>query len=128
MDRAVRLAPDDIAVLIPRAATLLRLAEAPAFAARAPGWIEAAVAGYEHALGLEAPRFAQRPEHARGELLAGMAEGLDRLGRTAPSREYLRRIVTDVPSTIYSTRAEAWLSSPAGPGRPRLTCIGCHME
>ncbi len=128
MDRAVRLAPDDIAVLVPRAATLMRLAEAPALADRAPAWLEAAVANYEHALALEGARFAQRPEHARGELLAGIAEGLDRLGRTGQSRDYLRRIVTDVPNSTYSTRAEAWLSGPAGPARPKLSCVGCHME
>jgi len=128
MDRAVRLAPDDIAVLIPRGATLLRLSEVPAFAARAPGWVDAALANYRHALALKGPRFSERPEHARGELLAGIAEGLDRLGRTAESRDYLRRIVTDVPNSEYSRSARAWLSSAAGGARPRLTCVGCHME
>jgi tetratricopeptide (TPR) repeat protein len=128
MDRAVRLAPDDITVLIPRGATLLRLAETPAFAPRAAGWLDAAVANYRHALALEGARFDRRPEHARGELLGGIAEGLDRLGKTAEARDVLRRIVADVPSSIYSTRAEAWLTTqPAGP-RPRLTCVGCHGD
>ena len=80
MDRAVRLAPDDIAILIPRGATLLRLAEAAAFAPRAPGWLDAAVASYRHALALEGARFDQRPEHVRGELLGGIAEGLEIAG------------------------------------------------
>jgi hypothetical protein len=128
MERASRLAPDDPAVLIPRAVTLGRLAEVPAFAARATRWIEAAVASYQRTLALQAPRFAERSEHARGELLAGIAAGLDHLGKTSASREYLRRIVTDVPSSIYSTRAEAWLSGPDGAARPQLTCVGCHME
>jgi hypothetical protein len=44
------------------------------------------------------------------------------------SREYLRRIVTDVPSSIHPTRAEAWLPGADGAARPQLTCVGCHME
>ena len=128
MDRAVRLAPDDIAILIPRGATLLRLAEAAAFATRAPGWLDAAVANYRHALALEGARFDQRPEHARGELLGGIAEGLDRLGKTAEARDVLRRIVTDVPNSVYATRALVWLSSPPAGSRPRLTCVGCHGD
>ena len=61
-------------------------------------------------------------------LLAGIASGLDRLGRTSAPRDHPRRIVIDVPGSPCATRAEAWLSGSDGAPRPQLTCVGCHTE
>ena len=128
MDAGARLAPTDIAVLVVRAAVLTRLARVPAFADREREWLETAVAHYGTVLALQAPQFAAMSTHARGELLGGLAENLDRLGQPERARHYLARIVSELPDTTYASRARGWLSEGATASRASLSCIGCHTR
>lgn len=128
MDAGARLAPTNIAVLIVRAAVLTRLARVPVFADREREWLETAVAHYGTVLTLQAPDFAKMSVHARGELLGGLAENLDRLGQHDRARHYLTRIVSELPETTYASRARSWLAAETPSSRASLSCIGCHVR
>lgn len=82
MNDAVALAPDNVAVLIPRGATLLEVSRSVPDADQAKRLLATGVADYEKVLVLQAPYFKYLSDHARGELLLGLAEGLHRVGET----------------------------------------------
>jgi hypothetical protein len=63
-------------------------------------------------------------DHAKGELLGGLAEGWDRLGDPAKSEIYRARVITELPGSRYAANAEAW--RVAGHRTERMTCLGCH--
>jgi tetratricopeptide (TPR) repeat protein len=125
MDRAVRIAPDDVGALIPRGATLLEVSRSPGV----PGQrqlLERGVADYERVLTLQEPYFDTLPVHARGELLFGLAEGLHRLGETERARGYFERAIRSAPGSEYERRARQWLSAPPDHRDGPAGCIGCH--
>ncbi len=126
MDRADRLAPDSLSVMLVRAVTLS--ASAPNVRDRAQGQAmqKSAVDAFERALVIQTPYLDRMSEHSRGELLAGLAEGWSRLGEADRARGYLQRIVKELPETRYSTRARAWLED--GPQSGPLTCLTCHRQ
>lgn len=122
LDRAGRLAPDSLSVMLVRAVVLN--ASAPRISDRERGQAmqKSAVEGFERALAIQAPYFDRLSEHSRGELLAGLAEGWSRLGETDRARVYLERIVKELPDSRYQARA--WLED--GPQAGSLTCLTCH--
>ena len=126
MDRAATLAPDSLSVILVRAVVLN--ASAPRVSDRAQGAAmqRAAVDGFEKALAMQTPYLEQLSEHARGELLGGLAEGWSRLGEADKSRGYLRRIANELPESRYAARATAWLEE--GPQAGPMTCLTCHRQ
>ena len=80
MDKAVELEPDNIAVRVTRGSTLLVVTRSPV----PPEWqqelLSKAVADFTHVIELHKDQFGKLPEHSRGELLAALADGYDRLG------------------------------------------------
>jgi hypothetical protein len=126
MDRADRLAPDSLSVMLVRAATLNTAAGRVRDRAQSLTMQGAAVAAFERALAIQTPYIESLSEHARGELLAGLAEGWSRLGEADKARDYLQRIVQDMPDTRYAARARAWLED--GPQSGTLTCLTCHRQ
>jgi tetratricopeptide (TPR) repeat protein len=126
MDQALRLAPDALSVIVVRAATINAAAENVRDRAQARTLLASAVDGFERALAVQAPVFDRMSEHARGELLAGLAQGWSRLGQPDKARGYLERIVAELPDTRYQARARAWLED--GPGSGPLTCLTCHRQ
>jgi hypothetical protein len=126
LDRAVSLAPDSLNVIIVRAVVLNASAPRTSDPARRETMQQAAVAGFEKALALQTPYLDQLSEHARGELLGGLAEGWSRLGDTDKARAYLRRIASELPGTRYAARASAWLED--GPQAGPMTCLTCHRQ
>ena len=83
---------------------------------------ESAVAAFERLLALQTPYLDRLSEHARGELLGGLAEGWLKLGRPDKARGYLERIVEEIPGTRYQARARL----EDGAGSAPLTCLTCH--
>jgi tetratricopeptide (TPR) repeat protein len=126
MDQAVELEPDNIAVRVTRGSTLLVVTRSPL----PPEWqqelLHKAVADFTHVIELHKDQFGKLPEHSRGELLAALADGYDRLGEKEKSRAELERIVRELPGTEYAKRAGAWMDNPAYPVEQR-TCVGCHQ-
>ncbi len=128
VDRAVALAPDEVGVLIPRGAMLLSATRSMPAPIASP-LLESALGNYEHALELQRPVWASLGDHAKGELLFGLAEGYARLGDMDTSRRYFARIVADAPASGQTERARAFLATGQPPSLPQngMTCIGCHQ-
>src|SRR5271154_5417248 len=108
MQAAVDLAPDNVAVRIPRGAVLLTASHYLPSAQMAKPLIEAGVADYQRSYDIQKSYFATLGTHPRGELLFGLAEGYGRLGDEAKAREYFDVILKDLPDTAYAKRASAW--------------------
>jgi len=126
MDRAVGLQPRNISVRIPRAATLAAATRSPAMPdfIRTP-LMQAAMGDYEQAYQMQKSQFDSLSEHARGELLLGMADLQERLGQVERSRALLEIAATTLPKGAYAGRARKWLDGGTIPDAER-TCLGCH--
>jgi hypothetical protein len=123
MGRAVSLEPDNVGVRIPRAATLME-ASRQMPAAQAGPILKLAVDDYERVLALQSAYFDKLSDHARGELLFGLADGWARLGDKDKARDYFTRLTSTATGSGRVTYAKAWLDGapPASVGR----CVGCH--
>lgn len=127
MERAVALEPDNIAVLIPRAATLLGAAPNVPFPEQSQELTRIAVGDYEQVYERQRVYFDRMSEHARGELLLGLADGHHRLGNRPDVERYMRLIREELPGTAYAEEAESYLSAdPASASLTVRTCQGCH--
>jgi tetratricopeptide (TPR) repeat protein len=125
MNEALALAPDNLGVLIPRAAVLFEATRnMPPDMARP--LLQSAVQNYERALEIQAPRFAALGDHAKGELLFGLAEGWSRLGDTDNARRYFERLIADAPTSGQTPKARAWIATGSLPKSNGTSCVGCH--
>jgi len=125
MNDAVSLAPDNPGVLIPRAAVLLEATRTmPPDQARP--LVESAVANYQHVLDIQRAVWPTLGDHAKGELLFGLAEGSARLGHQDEARGYFDRLLKDAPSSGQAPRAKAWLETGTVPQVNGVSCAGCH--
>lgn len=127
MDRAVHLAPRSVGVLIPRGAALVNAA---AFTPPdvTPGLLRRVVDDYGTAVEIHGPSLDHLSEHARGELLGGLAHAWAGLGEQDKAREYLTRIVEELPGTDRAAAAQSRLDGDSPEGPQRLVCVGCHAE
>ena len=125
MDDAAALAPDNPGVLIPRAAVLLEATKnMPPEAARP--LVQSAVANYEHVLEVQASTWPTLGDHAKGELLFGLAEGSARVGQQDKARMYFERLIKDAPTSGQTPKAKEWLTSGTIPKSNGTSCVGCH--
>jgi len=126
MDQAVAL-DHSIVTLIPRGSVLLQASRNIPSPERAQAALKQGLADYEEALRLD-DHFAQRPVHARGELLAGLADGWYRARDQAKADTYLKRIVAEVQPSPYAERAKFILANHPPADQLHLTCLGCHYQ
>jgi tetratricopeptide (TPR) repeat protein len=125
MSDAVTLAPDNPGVLIPRGAVLLEATRTmPPDTARP--LIASAVKNYERALDIQGARFNTLGDHAKGELLFGLADGYARLGDQEHARQYFARVIADAPSSGEAPRAREWMATGVVPKASGMNCVGCH--
>ena len=125
MNEALALAPNNPGVLIPRGAVLLQATQnMPPQMARP--LLQSALDNYERALEIQAPTFAALGDHAKGELLFGLAEGWSRLGDTEKARRYFERVIADAPSSGQTPKARAWIETGSIPKTNGMQCVGCH--
>jgi hypothetical protein len=125
MQAAVDLAPDNVAVRIPRGAVLLASSR---FAPPQFGkpLIETGVSDYARTYELQKDYFATLGTHPRGELLFGLAEGYSRLGDEAKAQSVFEQIRKDLPNTAYAKRADLWMETKSLPVS-QTGCVGCHV-
>lgn len=126
MDRAVSLAPDNIAVRVPRATGLLPFARGmrrydPAEADRLT---RTAIGDFEFVMTTSAPWWSKLSDHGRGELLGALADAWLQLDDIDKARPYLDRMTAELANTAYAKNAAVRLADPAA--RMPLTCLGCH--
>lgn len=129
MNDAVMFEPDNMAVKIGRAATLVGLAQS--------GWdssdtesrklLESALTDYEKVYSWQKPTFHKLDLHSRGELLFGLASGWSILGEHEKAREYLKLIVRYCVGTQYETEARKWLRNDLK-SIVQHDCVGCHAS
>lgn len=127
MNEAVAMRPEDVSVLIPRAAVYLSAAMHVPSQEIAKRDFQIAADDYEKVLRLQTEHFSELPVHARGELLGGLAEAWNGLGETEKSRGYRQRMVEELPDTAYASRAKQTLDSEQKSGPLGTTCLGCHV-
>jgi hypothetical protein len=128
MNDAVAFAPENVGVLIPRGATLLEVSRSVPDQERAKGLLATAVADYEKVLVLQKPYFKYLSEHARSELLFGLAEGLHRLGERERARVHFERLLSEAKNSEYGKMADAWLKDPSGAAATQRGCVNCHAK
>ena len=122
---AVAMAPDDVQVLIPRAAILLASARfAPVDQSRERARL--AAADYEKVLAIEAPYAKSLGTHARGELLGGLATAYRLSGDDARAVSFLKRLTSELPDTPYARKARTWMADLRAVPRDDQFCLGCH--
>jgi hypothetical protein len=73
---------------------------------------------------LQKSHFARLSDHAKGELLFGLADGWSRAGDPEKARGYFKRLTEDAPKSGRVAYSQAWLDGkpPAEVG----PCVGCH--
>jgi tetratricopeptide (TPR) repeat protein len=125
MNEAVALTPDNPGVLIPRGAVLLEATRNMSPDIARP-LLQSAVQNYERALEVQAPTFAALGDHAKGELLFGLADGWSRLGDGDKARRYVERVIADAPTSGRTANARAWIATGVVPKIDGLSCVGCH--
>ena len=125
MDRAVSLAPDDIAVRIPRAAGLLPFARGmrPFNRPEADRLTKTAIGDFEFVVAASTPNWSRLSEHGRGELLGALADGWLQLGDVAKARPYLDRMTAELPGTAYGKNAALRRADPAREGAAHLPWV-----
>ncbi|MBI1853653.1 MAG: hypothetical protein HYR85_25220 [Planctomycetes bacterium] len=128
MDKAVALQPENIGVLIPRAATLLAIAQYEPRADASKALVEKAVGDYEKVLQKQEPYFGSLSVHSRGELLVGLGLASHELGRTDKARAYFQRIRKECAGSDYDDLAKGWLDGSSKPALESYTCQGCHTN
>ena len=126
MENAVKLAPDNIAVRIPRGAVLLAAARSLPSLDMARPIIAQGIGDFEHTLEIQKAYFDTLGTHPRGELLIGLASGYARLGKDDQATAYFERIRAALPGTPYAASAEKWLSTKSLTPREG-GCLGCHV-
>ena len=126
MERAVALAPTDIAVRVPRASGLLPTARAVRRTDRAEAdrLTRIAIDDFEFVLQVSQPRWSRMSEHGRGEVLGALADGWLMLGEGAKAGVFLERMMSELPGTPYARNAAQRRADPTA--RVALTCLGCH--
>lgn len=126
MDKAVELEPNNIGVLIPRAAVLLPAGRSAPAAMGRPV-LQRVLKDFERAYARQKNQLDQMGEHPLGELRMGLADVYRVLGQDAKSREHLLAVQKELPDTEYAKRATKWLAAPAGT-KLAHNCIGCHSN
>jgi tetratricopeptide (TPR) repeat protein len=124
MDRAVELAPNDIAVRIPRGSVLLtatRFQQGPHVAPL----VARAVSDFEKAYEIQQGMLDKLGTHPKGELLLALADGYNRTGNKEKAKAFYERAASELPGTPYARSAQEWLET--GTLAPRKAgCLGCH--
>lgn len=126
MDDAVKLEPKNIAVRIPRAASLLPAArEIPKEMAKP--LLAKVLEDYQFTFNEQKGILDKLGTHPRGELHMGLAEAYRLTGDLDKSRDQLNMIVKDMPDTKYAKRAGEWLAAKPD-AKLAHNCIGCHTK
>jgi hypothetical protein len=126
MDDAIELEPDNIGVLIPRAAAMLPAGRSAPPAMGKPLLIKVR-ADFERTYKRQKNYLDQLGEHPLGELRMGLADVYRLLGQLDRSKEQLSAIQKELPDTKYALRATDWLAAPPNK-KLAHNCIGCHVK
>jgi len=125
MDKAVKLAPNRVAVRIPRGAALLAATAFQPMDNRVRGELQRAVEDYQTTFDIQKGYLDKLGEHSLGQLLLGLGDGYSRLGNSEQARRYFDMMEEKLPDTEYSKRAASWRKTGKLTIEQQM-CIGCH--
>ena len=126
MNRASALEPENIGVLIPRAAVLMpasRNLPKPVRDEVLTGVLNDFLRVYE----LQKNELDQIGEHPLGELRMGLADVYRSLGKLEESKVHLEAVAKELPGTDYATEAQKWLEAKPT-AKLAHNCLGCHSK
>ncbi len=126
MEEAVRLAPDNVAVVIPRGATLL-VASSRVPPDQGKALLAQGVSDYKHVRELQKPYFDKLSGHAKGELLFGLADGYNRLQKRAEAGEAFGALLAVGKASGHEKQAQQWLAGGTYE-KGAMACTGCHTS
>jgi hypothetical protein len=66
------------------------------------------------------------PVHHKGEILSGLTQSAQRLGRTDEAARHLDRMLIVLAGTPYEPLAKQWKADPTIAATTNLTCRNCH--
>lgn len=72
--------------------------------------------------------FLRLPVHMKGEVLAGLAQASQRLGKEDELRARLEEVIKLLPDTPYASRARRWQENPAVAAKTSMVCQTCHDQ
>jgi hypothetical protein len=64
--------------------------------------------------------------HERGEVLSGLAQAAQRLGRAEVARQRMEEVIASLPGSPYERRAKLWLDRPELAATTSMMCLTCH--
>jgi hypothetical protein len=130
MDRAVQLQPKNIAVLIPRAAHYIAYSRYVPDPSERTKMLAKVISDYEETYRQQQPRFDQFSEHARGELLFGLAEAYLRTGGDENRTKAQALLKLAQKEKSYAKEATTWLQTApdAKPSTFFHNGVGCHAK
>ncbi len=126
MEEAVRLAPDNVAVVIPRGATLL-VASSRVPPDKGKALLVQGLSDYEHVRELQKTYFDTLSGHAKGELLFGLADGYNRLQKRTEAGEAFGALLAVGKASGHEKQAQQWLAGGTYE-KNAMQCTGCHTS
>lgn len=124
LEKAGELAPDKLAVLIPRAAIWMAVSRFSPPDIGLP-LARKAVVDFERVYEVQKPYFDTLSTHMRGELLFNLGDGFARLGQNDKARFYFDKLIAVGPATGHMEQAQLYMKGEKyevkGTG-----CVGCH--
>jgi hypothetical protein len=126
MNKAAELEPDNIGVLIPRAAVLMPASRNLPPAIRNPV-VEGVRKNFEHVYEMQKGMLSDIGEHPLGELRMGLADVYRTLGKLDESKAQLEAVVKELPDSDYAKVANKWLAAKPD-AKLAHNCIGCHSK
>jgi hypothetical protein len=128
LDTARNLAPENEKIIGSRAALLISVSRQMPDGVERP-FLPSVSSDFRKVLRAWDADGRQRSVHEQGELLTGLAESLARTGEEEQARAYFGRIVTDLPDSVYATRARQWIDGRPESRKPSFfSCVGCHQQ
>ncbi|MEM9942749.1 MAG: hypothetical protein AAF939_14395 [Planctomycetota bacterium] len=128
MHQACAMAPDDVSVLIPRAATLVQIGRTvPLSKSERLAILNLAVYDYEKTYELQQAYFDSLSSHAKGELLFGLGDGWHQLNNKTKSKGYFEQVVSLSPESEQAKLAKMFLTGKIDKSvLANRNCAGCH--
>ncbi|MBL8207043.1 MAG: hypothetical protein JNM09_22610 [Blastocatellia bacterium] len=130
MDRAVQLQPKSISILVPRAAHYVVFSRYVPDKEQQRTMLTKVIHDYEEVYRQQQPHFDKLSEHARGELLLGLAEAYLRSGGEENRGKANELLKLAQQEKSYVKEATTWLQAApeAKPSTFFHTCVGCHAK
>ena len=92
---------------------------------RAAAWAQAYDA-YSNLYKEQGAALEKFPPHFKGEVLAGMAQSAQRMGRTEEATQFVDKMLAMTVGTPYEKLAKEWKANPDSASKSNLTCKTCH--